>query len=89
MLLLRDVLSWRASDVAELFGTTVASVNSALQRAHAALGTIDPEGMPDPIDAQGRELVTRYLAAFADDDIDTLVALSTLEWSACPRSSCA
>jgi RNA polymerase sigma-70 factor (ECF subfamily) len=87
--LLRDALSWRTSDVAELLGTTVASVNSALQRAHAALGAIEPESVPDPADAQKRELVTRYLAAFADDNIDTLVALSTLEWSACPRSSCA
>jgi RNA polymerase sigma-70 factor, ECF subfamily len=76
VLLLRDVLSWRASDVADLLGTSVASVNSALQRAHAALEAIDPESLPEPRGAHRRELVARYLAAFADDDVDALVALS-------------
>jgi len=76
VLLLRDVLSWRASEVAELLGTTTAGVNSALQRAHAALDAVDPEGLPDTTDSLGRELVARYLAAFADDDVDALVSLS-------------
>jgi RNA polymerase sigma-70 factor (ECF subfamily) len=76
VLLLRDVLSWRASEVAELLGTTAAGVNSALQRAHAALEAVDLRGVSDATDAGGRELVRRYLAAFADDDIDALVALS-------------
>jgi RNA polymerase sigma-70 factor (ECF subfamily) len=76
VLLLRDVLSWRASDVADLLGTSVAGVNSALQRAHAALGAIDPERLPEPKNVHRRELVARYVAAFAEDDIDALVALS-------------
>ena len=76
VLLLRDVLSWRALEVAELLGTTPVGVNSALQRAHAALESIDLEDVSDATDDQGRELVGRYLAAFADDDVDELVALS-------------
>jgi RNA polymerase sigma-70 factor (ECF subfamily) len=75
VLLLRDVLSWRATEVADLLGTTTAAVNSALQRAHAAVEAIDPERMIAVSDASERELVGRYLAAFADDDVDTLVAL--------------
>jgi RNA polymerase sigma-70 factor (ECF subfamily) len=76
VLLLRDVLSWRASEVAELLGTTTVGVNSALQRAHAALQSLDLEGETQASNAPGRELVGRYLAAFADDDVDALVSLS-------------
>ena len=76
VLLLRDVLSWRAAEVAELLDTTPAGVNSALQRAHAALEAVDLERLSDATDGLGRELVARYLAAFADDDIDALVSLS-------------
>jgi RNA polymerase sigma-70 factor, ECF subfamily len=75
VLLLRDVLSWRATEVADLLGTTTAAVNSALQRAHAALETADPDDTIEACDGAERALVDRYLAAFADDDIDTLVAL--------------
>ncbi len=75
-LLLRDVMAWHASEVAELLDTTPAGVNSALQRARAALESVDPEALPDATDAIGRELVTRYLAAFADDDVDELISLS-------------
>jgi RNA polymerase sigma-70 factor, ECF subfamily len=78
-LLLRDVLSWRASEAADLLGTSPTAVNSALQRAHAALETLDPEGMIEASDALEEELVDRYVAAFAEDDIDTLVALVSLE----------
>jgi RNA polymerase sigma-70 factor, ECF subfamily len=70
------VLSWRASEVAELLGTTTAAVNSALQRAHAALDAVDLEGPSYAADGPARELVGRYLAAFADDDVDALVSLS-------------
>jgi RNA polymerase sigma-70 factor (ECF subfamily) len=75
VLLLREVLSWRAAEVADLLGTTTAAVNSALQRAHASLEEVHPEGMIEARNAAERELLERYLAAFADDDIDTLVAL--------------
>lgn len=77
VLLLRDVLSWRASEVAELLGTTTAGVNSTLQRARAALPAVELEGLADETDGPQRELVGRYLAAFAADDIDTLVSLSS------------
>jgi RNA polymerase sigma-70 factor (ECF subfamily) len=74
-LLLRDVLSWRAAEVADLLGTSTAAVNSALQRAHVALEELDPEGMIEACDGAEGELVEQYVAAFAEDDIDTLVAL--------------
>jgi RNA polymerase sigma-70 factor, ECF subfamily len=76
VLLLRDVLSLRASEVADLLGTTPAGVNSALQRAHAALDAIDLESLADTRGAVHEELVGRYLAAFAHDDLDSLVSLS-------------
>jgi RNA polymerase sigma-70 factor (ECF subfamily) len=76
VLLLRDVLAWRAGEVAELLDTSPAAVNSALQRAHAALGTIDPQELPTALESPRQELVGRYLSAFANDDVDALVALS-------------
>jgi RNA polymerase sigma-70 factor (ECF subfamily) len=76
VLILRDVLSWRAAEVAEFLGTTTAGVNSALQRAHAALESVELEFVSDGADAVEHELVGRYLAAFADDDVDTLISLS-------------
>jgi RNA polymerase sigma-70 factor (ECF subfamily) len=76
VLMLRDVLSWRAGETADLLDMTTAGVNSALQRAHAALKSIDPEGLPGASDAPPRALVGRYVSAFAADDVDTLVALS-------------
>jgi RNA polymerase sigma-70 factor (ECF subfamily) len=76
VLLLRDVLSWRASEVAELLGTTTAGVNSALQRARGALDAVDLESLANATDERDRQLVERYLAAFADDDVDALVSLS-------------
>jgi RNA polymerase sigma-70 factor (ECF subfamily) len=78
-LLLRDVLSWRASEAADLLGTSTAAVNSALQRAHAALETVDPEDMIEASGAAEEALVDRYIAAFAEDDIDTLVDLVSLD----------
>jgi RNA polymerase sigma-70 factor, ECF subfamily len=75
VLMLREVLSWPAAEVADLLGTTTAAVNSALQRAHASLEAVHPEDTIEVRDAGERELVDRYAAAFADDDVDTLVAL--------------
>ena len=74
VLVLRDVLSWRASEVAELLGMTPVAVNSALQRAHAALESIDPAGVSDA--TVEPDLVGRYVAAFAADDVNALVSLS-------------
>ena len=76
VLVLRDVLSWQASEVAELLGMTTVGVNSALQRAHAAVGAIDVDDLSETRDGERQELLARYLAAFADNDVETLVALS-------------
>ncbi|HEY9437689.1 MAG TPA: sigma-70 family RNA polymerase sigma factor [Streptomyces sp.] len=77
VLILREVLSWRASEVAELLDTTVASVNSALQRARATLSESD-DLAPDtanPLDEEQRELLERYVAAFEGYDMAALTAL--------------
>ncbi len=78
VLILREVLRWQATEVAELLDTTVASVNSALQRARATLdGTVVGDGRtldPTDDDAQ-RELLERYLDAFERYDIDAFVSL--------------
>ncbi|MGH9008842.1 MAG: sigma-70 family RNA polymerase sigma factor, partial [Acidimicrobiia bacterium] len=66
VLILREVLRWSAPEVADLLGTTVASVNSALQRARATLGARSVDVPPSSclIDAAQRPLLARYLAAF-------------------------
>jgi RNA polymerase sigma-70 factor (ECF subfamily) len=78
VLILREVLRWQATEVAELLQTSVASVNSALQRARATLGAQDvSEGelSGDGMAAEDRELLGRYVEAFEDFDMDALVAL--------------
>jgi RNA polymerase sigma-70 factor (ECF subfamily) len=75
VLLLRDVLGWRAAEVAAFLGVSTVSVNSALQRAHAALDRVDPERLPPLVDKRQQGLVTRYLGAFATDDVDALLTL--------------
>jgi RNA polymerase sigma-70 factor, ECF subfamily len=77
VLILREVLHWKASEVAELLDTTVVSVNSALQRARASLdGTeIKDTDLLQPTDDEQRTLLTRYVDAFERYDIESLVAL--------------
>jgi RNA polymerase sigma-70 factor, ECF subfamily len=77
VLLLRDVLRWRAAEVADLLDTSVAAVNSALQRARATLSEREPaETDPlDPLDDAQRLLLTRYLDAFERYDMAALRAL--------------
>ncbi len=75
VLLLREVLCWQASEVAELLDTTVASVNSALQRARATLGQADALAPPAPLSAADRVLLARYVQAFEAYDIPSLVRL--------------
>ncbi|MDQ4132011.1 MAG: sigma-70 family RNA polymerase sigma factor [Actinomycetota bacterium] len=76
VLILREVLRWPASDVAELLDTTVASVNSALQRARATLESVDVDRTRrTPDDVREQELVARYVQAFESYDIDSLVTL--------------
>ena len=77
VLILREVLSWSANEVAELLGTTVASVNSALQRARATLAAVN--GTPtDTLRAMDKEqlaLLARYVDAFERYDMDSLTSL--------------
>jgi RNA polymerase sigma-70 factor, ECF subfamily len=73
VLILCEVLRWKASEVAELLETSVASVNSALQRARATLATANLHS-PDPGEVD-KELLSRYVAAFQAYDIDALTSL--------------
>ena len=75
MLIFRDVLGWTAPEAAEVLGSTVASVNSALQRARGTIDQLLPEATLLPPDAAERELLNRYVAAFEHADMDGLVAL--------------
>jgi RNA polymerase sigma-70 factor, ECF subfamily len=77
VLILREVLRWQASEVAELLDTSVASVNSALQRARAQLGETDlsPDAPVAPLDDEQRELLDRYVAAFESYDMEALIPL--------------
>ncbi|MFF9866306.1 sigma-70 family RNA polymerase sigma factor [Streptomyces sp. NPDC013953] len=77
VLLLREVLAWKASEVAELLDTSVASVNSALQRARATLAESAPADtdVADPLDEEQRKLLERYVAAFEGYDMAALTAL--------------
>ncbi len=79
-LVLRDVLGYRAAEVADMLDTTEISVNSALQRARATLEAAAPrsrERMPLPRSARERELVDRFAEAFEGGHIDQVVALLT------------
>jgi RNA polymerase sigma-70 factor (ECF subfamily) len=82
-LLLQDVLRWRANEVAELLGTTEASVRSAVQRARAKLAANADVGMAaatsEPSDDAQRDLLARYVDAFERTDVQKLVALLRLD----------
>ena len=79
VLLLCEVLKWKASEVAELLETSTASVNSALQRARATLDEsgfeADETGSSPALDDETRELLDRYVAAFSRYDMDALTSL--------------
>jgi RNA polymerase sigma-70 factor (ECF subfamily) len=78
VLLLRDVLGWSATETAGLLDASVASVNSALQRARAALAKGFPSGRPSanpPPDDRQRALLERYVRAWEGADLDSFVAL--------------
>jgi RNA polymerase sigma-70 factor (ECF subfamily) len=76
VLILRDVLRWRAAEVAELHGTTVTAVNSSLGRARSNLaagaGAVDE---PGSLDDEQRALLDRHVDAFDRCDVDSLVSL--------------
>ena len=73
VLILSEVLRWQSTEVAELLESSVASVNSALQRARATLANVDV-GAPDVAEVD-RELLDRYVAAFEAYDFDALTSL--------------
>jgi RNA polymerase sigma-70 factor, ECF subfamily len=73
-LILCEVLKWQAAEAAELLETSVASINSALQRARATLAKVDV-GQPSELDAEARALLERYVDAFEAYDIDRLTDL--------------
>ena len=77
VLILREVLRWHADEVAELLDTSVASVNSALQRARATLSAVPDsgEGSPGELDAEHTALLSRYVDAFERYDMEALTAL--------------
>jgi RNA polymerase sigma-70 factor (ECF subfamily) len=77
VLILCEVVRWKAAEVAELLDTSVASVNSALQRARA---TLEASGVSSadpllPLDESHRELLERYVEAFESYDMDALTSL--------------
>ena len=89
VLVLRDVLGFRASEVAGMLDSSEASVNSALQRARAAFETRLPatgrDRAPLPRSTRERELVGRFADAFESGDVDAIVALLTADaWLTMP-----
>jgi len=75
-LLLADVLGWSAIEVAAVLDASVASVNSALQRARAKLAGLDLDARPVPVaDEQQRSLLDRYVRAWESVDLERFIAL--------------
>jgi RNA polymerase sigma-70 factor, ECF subfamily len=75
VLILCEVLRWQASETAELLGTSVAAVNSALQRARATLAAMPEESRPHRADDSNSELLAQYVDAFERYDVTALVKL--------------
>ena len=88
VLVLRDVLGYRAAEAADMLGTTEASVKGALQRARAALLARLPAGRdraPLPDSPSERQLAGRFAAAVEDGDIDAVLTLLTSDaWLTMP-----
>jgi RNA polymerase sigma-70 factor, ECF subfamily len=80
VLVLRDVLQWKAAEVADAIGTSTAAVNSLLQRARAQLDAVGPsedDELVPPDSPETKDLLDRYIAAFEAYDVDKLVELFT------------
>ncbi len=75
VLLLTQVLNWSAAEAAECLEMTVASVNSALQRARATMDARNPAVVPRELSAEQTELVARYVKAFEKYDVQALIKL--------------
>jgi RNA polymerase sigma-70 factor, ECF subfamily len=74
-LLLTEVLGWSAAEVAEFLDTSIAAVNSALQRARSTLASRNGDGAGEPLSVTHVTLLDRYVDAFHRYDVDALVAL--------------
>ena len=82
VLVLREVLQWRAAEVAEATGVSTAAVNSLLQRARAQLDEVAPTRDDEPVEPDSPEtaaLLDRYISAFETYDIDRLADLFTAD----------
>ena len=80
VLLLREVLQWKAAEVGEAIGASTAAVNSLLQRARAQLDEIQPSQDDDiaaPESPEAQEMLAKYVHAFETYDMDQLVKLFT------------
>jgi RNA polymerase sigma-70 factor (ECF subfamily) len=77
VLIMRDVLAWHASEVADLLGTTVDAVNSALARARAQLARagLTADVLTEPAEPADRVLLDRYASAFQNADVEALLRL--------------
>jgi RNA polymerase sigma-70 factor (ECF subfamily) len=75
--ILRDVLGWQASEVADALGVSVAAVNSALQRGRAQLARHRMAEPAEITDERARQLLDDYLTAFEDYDVERIVSLLT------------
>jgi RNA polymerase sigma-70 factor (ECF subfamily) len=92
VLVLRDVLQWKAAEVADAIGASTAAVNSLLQRARAQLEAVGPsaDDPPAALDSpETQEQLARYIEAFEKYDIDSLVKMFTAEaiWEMPPYDS--
>ena len=74
-LLLVEVLGWSVAEAAETLGTSIAAVNSALQRARATLANRNWRAVPSALTETQEQMLNRYVAAFEKYDVDQLVAL--------------
>jgi RNA polymerase sigma-70 factor (ECF subfamily) len=74
-LILCEVLRWQAAEVAELLDTSVAAVNSALQRARATIAALPGDTRPLDVSTDNAELLARYVDAFERYDISAFVQL--------------
>lgn len=82
VLVLREVLQWKAAEVGEAIGASTAAVNSLLQRARAQLDEIAPSRDDQPVapeSPEAAETLAKYIAAFEDYDMDRLVELFTVD----------
>jgi RNA polymerase sigma-70 factor (ECF subfamily) len=90
-LVMRDVLGWRAAEVAELLSTSTAAVNSLLQRARGQMGELgaDEDVVREPPTAAQQELLDRYMAAFENHEFGALIELFTADavWEMPPFTS--